>query len=225
MTKESKCSRVGPITLQRFTQLPWTRWLERREGELTIASMGGVVRGCVRVWRVRPSEKNKWGRRKMRKSFDSDCQWYNDAIHSSERPQAAHWTDSQWAHRMDRNTTSHSSSALKDKTQEEEERKLHRLIPFGSNCWHRRFSTEGRTLLPPKQRLIVCNIRPTWIVFVYSRVAGIHQAQRTRGLLPAAGGVRDAMHRVLTHFDQWISRTLNHISMTKLKSQYKHENF
>jgi len=30
--------------------------------------------------------------------------------------------------------------------------------------------------------------------------------------------------RVLTHFDQWISMTLNQISMTKLKTRYKHEN-
>jgi len=31
--------------------------------------------------------------------------------------------------------------------------------------------------------------------------------------------------RVLTHFDQWISRTLNQISMTKRKSRYKHDKF
>jgi len=31
--------------------------------------------------------------------------------------------------------------------------------------------------------------------------------------------------RVITHFDQWISRTFNQISMTKLKSRYKHEHF
>jgi len=32
------------------------------------------------------------------------------------------------------------------------------------------------------------------------------------------------LYRVLTHFDQWISRTFNQISMAKLKSRYKHEN-
>jgi len=32
-------------------------------------------------------------------------------------------------------------------------------------------------------------------------------------------------NRVLTHFDQWISRTLNQISMTKRKYRYKHETF
>jgi len=31
--------------------------------------------------------------------------------------------------------------------------------------------------------------------------------------------------RVLTHVDRWISRTLNQMSMTKLKSRYKHEKF
>jgi len=34
-----------------------------------------------------------------------------------------------------------------------------------------------------------------------------------------------AQNRVLTHVDKWISMTLNHISMTKLKSRYKHEEF
>jgi len=29
-------------------------------------------------------------------------------------------------------------------------------------------------------------------------------------------------YRVLTHVDQWISRTLNQMSRTKLKSRYKH---
>jgi len=33
------------------------------------------------------------------------------------------------------------------------------------------------------------------------------------------------MDRVLTHFDQWISRTLKQISMTKLKSRYKHKKY
>lgn len=54
---------------------------------------------------------------------------HNDAIHSYETPQAAHWADDHWTHWMDRNWTSPSSKALKDKTQ-----KRRRDSYFGSNC-------------------------------------------------------------------------------------------